>query len=79
MTLKKVSKPLTLHLLKNKTCKTTDFFVILKEDNKKKKVGLFMNLKKLATSGAALVALTAPAFLASQAHADTNSALNSPE
>ena len=26
-----------------------------------------MNLKKLATSGAALVALTAPAFLASQA------------
>ena len=40
MTLKKVSKPLTLHLLKNKTCKTTDFFVILEEDNKKKKVGL---------------------------------------
>lgn len=38
-----------------------------------------MNLKKLATSGAALVALTAPAFLASQAHADTNPALNSPE
>lgn len=38
-----------------------------------------MNLKKLATSGAALVALTAPAFLASQAHADTNSALNSAE
>ncbi len=34
-----------------------------------------MNLKKLATSGAALVALTAPAFLASQAHADTNPAL----
>ena len=31
-----------------------------------------MNLKKLATSGAALVALTAPAFLASQAHADTS-------
>lgn len=38
-----------------------------------------MNLKKLATSGAALVTLTAPAFLASQAHADTNPALNSPE
>ena len=38
-----------------------------------------MNLKKLATSGAALVALTAPAFLASQAHADTNPALNSTE
>lgn len=38
-----------------------------------------MNLKKLATSGAALVALTAPAFLASHAHADTNPALNSPE
>lgn len=38
-----------------------------------------MNLKKLATSGAALVALTAPAFLASQAHADTNPSLNSPE
>lgn len=38
-----------------------------------------MNLKKLATSGATLVALTAPAFLASQAHADTNSALNSAE
>ena len=38
-----------------------------------------MNLKKLATSGAALVALTAPAFLASHAHADTNPALNSAE
>lgn len=38
-----------------------------------------MNLKKLATSGAALVALTTPAFLASHAHADTNSALNSAE
>lgn len=38
-----------------------------------------MNLKKLATSGAALVALTAPAFLASHAHADTNPDLNSPE
>ena len=38
-----------------------------------------MNLKKLATSGAALVALAAPAFLASQAHADTNPALNSTE
>ena len=38
-----------------------------------------MNLKKLATSGAALVVLTAPAFLASQAHADTNPALSSPE
>lgn len=38
-----------------------------------------MNLKKLATSGAALVALTAPAFLTSHAHADTNPALNSPE
>ena len=35
--------------------------------------------KTSATSGAALVALTAPAFLASQAHADTNPALNSPE
>ena len=38
---KKASKPLILQLSKNKTCKTTDFFVILKEDNKKKKVGLY--------------------------------------